>query len=153
MIKRFATAAVVAALLAVAGAGSVAASARKPLGYMYGQCASRTTCTYQGSTNPKQNKIALSSTAICASGGSALGRVGYVTIKRGGKFSVNKTVKVTNYQTYETSSVQVQLSGTLKVGKKVVGALKITTTARDCTADTGKSRSFSMKYQGPYYGG
>jgi hypothetical protein len=125
----------------------------KPMGYIYQQCTSKTNCTYNGSTNVKQTKLSISSTNICATGGAALGQLGQITVKSNGKFSVNKTVSATNYQTYKTSQVTVNISGKLKKGKSVKGTLKITTDASDCANDTGVSNSFNMKYKGPYYGG
>jgi hypothetical protein len=155
MIKRFAVVAGAATLLAVAGASSAGAAKPKPkpLGYGYGQCTSASTCTFQASANPTQKKISISSTAVCQTGDAALAQVGFVAVKRGGKFTVKKTVKVEDNASYKVESVQVQFSGTLKPGKRVVGSLKVTTTASDCAMDTGVAKAFSMKYMGPFYGG
>ena len=152
MIKRFSAATMAVALLAFGGASAVAAPKPKPLGYEYGQCVKKTGCSYQGSTNPKQSRIALSSSVLCPTGNAGLARIGFVPVKRGGKFSIKKTVSFENLD-YEKATVQVQFSGTLKPGKKAVGTLKITTTATDCAADSGVQKSFSLKYEGPYYGG
>jgi len=153
MIKHFAALTGTAALLAVTGVSAAAAPKIKPLGYIYGECTSKTVCTYQGSTDAKQKKLSLSSTAICSSGSSALSQIGYVPVKHGGKFSVSRTIMGGGPESSVSSSVHVRFSGTLKAGKKVTGSLEITTTASDCTADTGVSKSFSMKYKGPFYGG
>jgi hypothetical protein len=155
MLKKLTAATAALALIAAAGVSAQAAPKvkLKPLGYIYGQCTTKTTCAYQVSTDPTQKKIALSSTAICQTGALALARLGYVPVKRGGKFSVNKAVTVTDAESYRSYSVQVQLSGKLKVGKSLTGTLKVTTTATDCTADSGVAKSFAMKYKGPYFGG
>jgi hypothetical protein len=154
MIKRFAMVAGTAALLAVAGAGTAAAAPkRKPLGYLYGQCTTKTSCTYQGTTNPTQSKIALSATKLCTTGMQALGHVGYANVKPNGKFSIDKTVSFEDFQTYRTVSARVQLSGKLKMGKNVLASLKITTTAADCATETGVTKSLNLKYKYPYYGG
>ncbi len=154
MIKRITMTAVAAALLAMAGAGtSAAAPKRKPLGYFYGQCTTKTSCVYQGTTNATQSKIAFSATKLCTTASQALGHVGYVSVKSNGRFSVDKTVSFEDLATYRTVSARVQLSGKLKVGKSVVGSLKITTTASDCAAETGVTKPLNLKYKYPYYGG
>jgi hypothetical protein len=151
MIKRFASVAGVLTVVALAGASSVVASKPKPLGYLYGQCTKKTDCSFQASTNPKQSEIGISETGLCPSGAIALGQAGFAKVKHGGKFALSKTGQIEN--DYEKFTVAVKLSGTLKVGKKATGTLTVTTTAGDCTADTGVKKSFSMKYIGPSYGG
>jgi hypothetical protein len=152
--QRFATVAGVAVLLALAAGTSAAAAPKpKPLGYLYGQCTTKTSCAYQGTTNPTQSKIALSATKLCTTEVQALGHVGYANVKPNGKFSIDKTVSFDDFQTYRTVSARVQLSGKLKVGKSVVASLKITTTAADCASETGVTKSLNLKYKYPYYGG
>jgi hypothetical protein len=154
MIKRFAAVAGVAILLLAAGSSTVAASRPKPLGYIYGQCTTKTTCLYQASTTPQQNKISISvsTTGFCVTGAQGVSQAGFAKVKRNGKFSISKTVSVENAD-YQKSSVHVQISGTLKPGKKATGSLEITTSSTDCAADTGVKKSFNMKYEGPSYGG
>jgi hypothetical protein len=151
MIKRFATVTSVLAVFALAGASSVVASKPKPLGYIYGQCTKKTDCNFQGTANPKQSEIAVSETGLCPTGAIALAQAGFAKVKHGGKFALSKTLHVEN--DYEKFTVQVKLTGTLKVGKKATGDLTVTTTAGDCTTDTGVKKPFSMKYIGPTYGG
>ncbi len=151
MIKRFATVAAAATILAVPAASSLAAVKPKPLGYIYSQCTTKTSCTYQASTDPKQKKISVSATQLCTTGAEALSQVGFVKVKGNGKFSASKTVSVESEA--RKTSVQVQLSGTLKAGKKATGSLKITTSDADCAGDSGVKKSFNMKYKGPFYGG
>jgi hypothetical protein len=152
MNKRLVTGALVAALLAAGALGVTAASALTPLGYRYGSCSGTVGCPYEGLTNASQAKIALSATKVCPTGAEAVSLVGYVPIKHG-KFSVNKTVKALDGLTERTFSVKVQLSGTFKPRKSVVGTFEFTTTDTECTAESGKLVHFSMKYKGPFYGG
>jgi hypothetical protein len=151
MIKRLATAATAATLLLGVGSASVSASKPKPLGYIYEQCTTKTTCAFEATANPKQNQIAVNATGLCSSGSIALAQAGFAKVKRGGKFALSKTLNIEN--DYEKFTVHVQLSGTLKVGKKATGSLEITTTAADCASDTGVKKAFKMKYVGPTYGG
>jgi hypothetical protein len=151
MIKRLATLAGVASIFVVCAVSPVAASKPKPLGYLYGQCVKKTSCSFQASTNPKQTAIGVSATGLCPSGAIALAQAGFAKVKHGGKFALSKTLQIEN--DYAKFTVHVQLGGTLKVGKKATGSLTITTTASDCATDTAVKKSFSMKYIGPTYGG
>jgi hypothetical protein len=152
MIKGFTTVATAGAVFLAAGGTSLAAAKPKPVGYGYGQCTTKTACTYQASVTPQQNKVAISSQGLCVTGEEGLSQAGFAKVKRNGKFSLSKTITVET-SGYQKVSVQVNFSGSLKVGKKLTGSLQITTSSPDCTADTGVKKSFSMKYKGPFYGG
>jgi hypothetical protein len=152
MIKRFVSVALAIALVAVVAAASVSALTRKPLGYSYGKCTTQANCSLQVGTNVSQNKASFSSAKLCVTGRNALSALGYVSVRHG-HFSVNKTVQADSTDLYTKIPVQIQLSGTLKVAKRATGTLKITTTAADCTADSGVARKFSLAYAGPFYGG
>jgi hypothetical protein len=152
MNKRLITGALVAALLAAGALGVTAASALTPLGYRYGSCSGTVGCPYEGLTNRSQSKVAFSASKLCTTGANAVSLAGYVPIKQG-KFSVDKTVKAPVDLTEQTTSVKVQISGTFKSRKSVVGTLKFTTTTSECAAESGKLVHFSLKYKGPFYGG
>jgi len=153
MIRRFAVLLLAAGMLALTAAGTSAAVKRKPLGYRYGKCPSpRAACTFEGLVGPSNNKLALSTTTPCEQGGQALARLGYLPVKHG-KFSANKDVTYENLRTYRKETVHLQVTGRLKTGKSIVGSFKFIIAGTACEAESGVAKAFSLKYQGPYYGG
>jgi hypothetical protein len=150
-MKKLLQAVVVAAMLAAVLAGTVSAATRKPLAYRYGNCGGISQCTYEGTTNPAQSKIAISARKLCTTGAEALVRAGFVTIHNG-RFSFSKSLTFAN-GFGQSVTVAVKFNGTFSRGKSVKGSVKITTTSADCASETGATKSFKLKYKGPSYGG
>lgn len=150
-MKTLATAAAVA-LLAALGVAPVSAAKLKPLGYFYSSCSKPGTCTFEGNTNAQQSLIYVSEPKVCSLGQEAFSTAGGAKIKNG-HFSLHKTVTVTSLITYAKAQVTVQVSGTFRRNQSAKGTLTFTTTAEECSADSGKKQAFSLKYRGPYYGG
>jgi len=144
-----------AAITALALGGSLAtaqAAKRIPLAYGYG-CKSRTaSCPWLGSTDVKSTRISVGGAAVCSSGEAALSQLGYLALKHG-KASVRKTIQVTDSNTGVATPVTVAVTVKLKIKKSASGTVKVTTTAKDCAAQSGRTQKFTIKYSGPIYGG
>jgi hypothetical protein len=138
--------------LAVVAVPTLAASKPKPLAFGYGQCSSKTTCSFSAITNPAESTIRISTAKPCPSGGGALGQLPPLRVKNG-KFSKTATEMVNDPDLQTVDKVKVVVKGRLKAHKSAKGTLTVTTTASDCTKVSGKTVHFNMKYTGPIYGG
>ena len=131
---------------------AIAQAKPAPLGYGYG-CKSRSaSCPWSGSTDATSKRFSVGGTAVCTSGESALSQLGYIPIKHG-RASVRKTIQVSDPGTGVQTPVTVAVTVKLKVKKSASGTVKITTTAKDCALQAGKTLKYSLKYTGPIYGG
>lgn len=152
-MKRTGTALVTGAALLALAATPVSASVKpKPLAYRYGSCAKDSACSFEAEVLPTQTKIQVQDSKTCLVGQEALSQAGETAIKNG-RFKLKKTVEVEDVESYRKFPVTVSYSGTFKRGKSVKGTVTITTSDEDCAAYTGKAQSFSMKYDGAFYGG
>lgn len=151
-MKRLPSLVLAALALAAVAVPALAATKRKPLGYSYSQCTTKTSCSFTGITSVTGSTISITDSKLCRTAGSAFEQVGSLKVS-GGKFSKTVTKTVADVTTQLQVPVKIKIKGTLKAHKSVKGQLTVTTTAADCASVTGKAKTFSMKYRGPVYGG
>ena len=90
---------------------------------------------------------------VCNPALEGLSRLGYVPIKHGGKFSLTKTLSFESFRTYRTETLQVQVSGALKVGKSLVGKVKFTTVEPGMRLGNGRQQIVRDEVPGPHLRG
>ncbi len=144
------SAVIAAAVVAFAGTLTLAQPGQgAPAGYRYKSCVgTEAACLYTGQTDSRSKSVSLSGSAFCRSGSAALHKLGFVKL-RNGKRSVVRTVRVRLSKSGSVRAVKVTLTARLKVGKRLSGAVKFTTRAKDCATQNGRIQRFSMRYAGP----
>jgi len=135
------------AAVVCAGTTTLAHAGGAPPGYLYKSCVgTEAVCPFTGQTDARSKSVAVNGSAFCRTGSAALHKLGFVKLASG-KRSVRRTIRVRRSKS--TRIVVVSLTVRLRVGKTLTGAVRLTTRASDCSAQSGRLMHFSMTYAGP----